>query len=166
MILKTARTPSSSPSWSNHRRTCDLPLVSALDAAGRPACTALQQLPPGQPQGVKIGLRNNRRKRAPSGILLYWLGSPSADGTARVMRDLPREKDLRDRHSRREFSTRFQHWECCKETFPVSVPVLTESSPPKSNNPIRQGFPSTVASFGANWHRDCATNTNGNSPIS
>jgi hypothetical protein len=54
------------------------------------------QLLPGQLPAVKIAVRNDRRKRALSATVLYWPASPTAEETARVKRDLSRQKYSRE----------------------------------------------------------------------
>jgi hypothetical protein len=75
------------------------PLVSGRDSAGILECTTLQQLPPGQPQTVKIAVLNSPRMRALSSTVFCWRTSPNANETARVKRDLSRQTNSRETES-------------------------------------------------------------------
>jgi hypothetical protein len=88
----------------NPRCAWGFPPVSGLDAARGPVCTTLQQLPPRLRQALKNAVPNNRRLRAHSVLVLYWWTSPGADETARVMRDLSRQKHSREIESLDETS--------------------------------------------------------------
>jgi hypothetical protein len=112
-ISKTTYTPWQSPWGSNHRSTWCFPLVQGLDAARTPVFTTRLQLLPGQLPGVKIAVRNNRRKRALSATVLYWPASPTADESARVKRDVAsRSETFRDKNilARPTLSTRILAW--------------------------------------------------------
>jgi hypothetical protein len=52
--------------------------------------------PPGQGQTAKIAARKNSRTRALTATVLYWQTSLCADETARVKRDLSRQKHSRE----------------------------------------------------------------------
>jgi hypothetical protein len=98
----------------------------------------LQQLPAGQPQAVKIAVQNNRRTRALSATAFYSRAALRADETARVKRGVARRTRpfdtkifSRDRDSRREFSTRVQHWLHQPEvsTHPRTTAALAKTAP-------------------------------------